>query len=287
MRLAGSEETEARHGFEVSLEAVRGFGFDKVEGLGNDFVVVQAESEGGFDAGLVASVCDRRFGVGADGVLLVLPARDGGSARMKVLNADGSVPEMCGNGVRCVALVLAAREALTRGELVVETDSGPRVCAFERDGRTADVDVDMGVVRVTGERTLVVDGESLPFTLADAGNPHAIAYRDDPTRDLPRFGLPVATHASFARGTNVELVRWRGGALEVAVWERGVGPTLACGTGACAVAAVACARGEAVSGAPVTTRLPGGDLVIRHDTATGRTRMRGPARIAFRGEWPA
>ena len=193
---------------------------------------------------------------------------------------------MCGNGLRCVALVVAERGGSSAGEVVIETDAGLRVCrvsATTPDGCV--VDVDMGEVRVVSERTLGVGGLSLDLTLADAGNPHAIVYRDDPEKDLGAVGLAVATHPSFVRGTNVELVRWVGDVLEVAVWERGVGRTLACGTGACAVAAVACARGEAESGAPIRVRLPGGELVVTHDVSTGRTRMRGPARRVFRGEW--
>jgi len=104
-------------------------------------------------------------------------------------------------------------------------------------------------------------------------------------KDLAELGPALATHTSFERGTNVELVRWRGDVLSVAVWERGVGPTLACGTGACAVAAVAVGRGEAASGARIRVGLPGGELTVTHDATTGRTRMTGPARRVFTGEW--
>ena len=258
--------------------------FEKFEGLGNDFIVVSAESEAGFDCARVRTLCDRRFGIGADGVLLVLPAASGGAARMRVLNADGSVPEMCGNGLRCVALYVAERRGMTAGEVAIETDAGLRRCVLERDGDTGDVDVDMGVVRALGDRTLTIGGIDVTFSLADAGNPHAIAYREAPAEDLAGLGPFVATHPSFERGTNVELVRWVDRVIEVSVWERGVGPTLACGTGACAVVAVACARGEAKSGEAVRVRLPGGDLVITHDRETLQTRMRGPARRVFRGE---
>jgi diaminopimelate epimerase len=257
-------------------------GFEKFEGLGNDFILVTLEAEADFDRASVPRLCDRRFGVGADGVLLVLPSANG-AARMRVVNADGSVPEMCGNGLRCVALLVAEQLGHHNGELAIETDAGVRVCLFERRGDEGVVDVDMGVVRVVGQRALNVAGVLLELTLADAGNPHAIAYREEPETDVLVLGPPVATHASFAEGTNVELVRWRDGAIEVAVWERGVGRTLACGTGACAVAAVACGRGEAKSGAPVRVRLPGGELLVTHDASTGATRMKGPARRVFRG----
>ena len=258
--------------------------FEKFEGLGNDFLLVSPETEGAFDRTLVPRLCDRRFGVGADGVLLVLPPSGEGVARMKVLNADGSVPEMCGNGLRCVALLVAERLGIESGEVAVETDAGARTCRVVRSPAGAVIDVDMGVVRVTGERTIAVGGLSFDLTLADAGNPHAIAYRDDPERDLDVAGLLLATHASFPRGTNVEFVRWRDGAIDVSVWERGVGRTLACGTGACAVAAVAAGRGEGEPGRPLRVRLPGGELSITHDRETGLTRMVGPARRVYRGE---
>ncbi len=260
--------------------------FEKFEGLGNDFIVVSVPVDAAFDSAEAVRLCDRRLGVGADGVLLVLPPIAGGAARMRVLNADGSVPEMCGNGLRCVALFVAEQQGVSEGELTIETDAGMRTCRFETTGDAGEVGVDMGVVRVIGHRTVAALGAAVELTLVDASNPHAVVYRDNPAQDLEAMGPMLATHPSFDRGTNVELVRWRQDALEVAVWERGVGRTLACGTGACAVAAVACARGEATSDVPIRVRLPGGDLLVTHDQQTGRTRMVGPARRVFRGEWP-
>jgi diaminopimelate epimerase len=259
--------------------------FEKFEGLGNDFIIVTAEADSRDARALAPRMCDRHFGIGADGLLFVLPPSGGGAARMKVVNADGSVPEMCGNGLRCVALFVAEQRDMTEGELVIETDAGLRACRFEREGDSGEVDVDMGVVRVLGPRVLTVNDVAIEMTLADAGNPHAVVYSADPEKDLAAEGPPLATHASFERGTNVELVRWQGAVIEVAVWERGAGRTLACGTGACAVAAVACARGEVKSGEPVRVRLPGGELLVTHDRVSGQTRMKGPARRVFRGEW--
>ncbi len=264
--------------------------FDKVEGLGNDFVVLAVEDERGVAVERARRICDRHFGVGADGVLFLLPPRDGGAARMRVVNADGSVPEMCGNGLRCVALLLAASRDIREGEVVVETDAGRRACQVTRGARLRDdgvVDVEMGVVRVEGCATETVEGLAVDIVLADAGNPHAIVYRDDPEADLASLGRLIATHPRFAGtgGRNAELVRWNEGVLDVHVWERGAGPTLACGTGACAAVAVACARGEVASQNPVNVRLPGGVLVVTHDGATGLTRMKGPARHVFHGVW--
>ncbi len=257
--------------------------FDKCEGLGNDFVVVQVESEAAFDLAAVPGLCDRRRGIGADGVLVVVPPRDPtAAARMRVHNADGSVPEMCGNGLRCVALLLS--EQRHTEQVVIETDAGLRSCRVTRTANGVRVEADMGRVSLVGTRTLEVGGRKLELTLADAGNPHAIAYAVELEPDIDTLGPLVATHPSFERGTNFELVRWREGGLETVVWERGVGRTLACGTGACAVVAVACSRGEVKSGAPVRVRLPGGELVVTHDARSGRTSMEGPARRVFRGE---
>jgi diaminopimelate epimerase len=206
---------------------------------------------------------------------------------MVVLNADGSVPEMCGNGLRCVALFTADSTRSSLDAVTIETDAGSRSCRVHRHDGLVLVDADVGVVRVLGQRTLTVAGNPVLLTLADAGNPHAVVYAEDPGRALDLLGPALVGHSSFEHGTNVEFVRWTNGVLEVAVWERGVGPTMACGTGACAVAAVACARGETLSSSPVRVRLPGGELLVTHDPTTGQTRLVGPARRVFTGEWLA
>jgi len=254
--------------------------FEKYEGLGNDFIVVDAPDEGLMPPERVTRLCDRRFGVGADGVLLVLPPRSPGcDARMVVINADGSIPEMCGNGVRCVALHVAEARGWIRGTVRVETDAGERACTLDETGM---VTVDMGVVRVLEERTLEVEGRSLILTLADAGNPHAVLFGAFARSEVERLGPRLATHGSFPRGTNVEFAAVERDGIDLVVWERGVGITLACGTGACATAAVACQKGLAARGRPVTVRLPGGrlDVTLGDD---GRTTMRGPARRVFSG----
>jgi len=256
--------------------------FDKYEGLGNDFIVVAAHDESTVDAAFARRVCDRHFGVGADGVLLVLPPRDATrAARMKVINADGSVPEMCGNGLRCVALHLARARRLDRGELHIETGAGDRACEIAGD----QVTVDMGLVTVVGPRELVVDGEMVASTLADAGNPHAILFGDFSRERVERLGPQIATHVAFAAGTNVEFARVAGGGIDLVVWERGVGITLACGTGACATAAVACSAELVPYDQAVDVRLPGGTLFVTIEQATGRAIMRGPARHVFRGSY--
>lgn len=248
--------------------------FDKYEGLGNDFLVVEGEADD-FSEARVARLCDRHFGVGGDGVLVV--SRAGDKPRMVVKNADGSRPEMCGNGLRCVAMHLAR----TSGErdLVVATDAGDRACVLE--GETVAIDMGRGVLGDPVELDL---GRPLHFRRVSMGNPHAVTF--DPVTDdeFRRWGLALATHPAFPEGANVEMVDVRGPKeLVVRVWERGVGPTLACGTGACAVAVAAAVEGRAPFDEEITVRLPGGPLAIAVAKDL-RVRMRGPARRVFSGE---
>jgi diaminopimelate epimerase len=266
--------------------------FAKYEGLGNDFVVLGAADERELSSELgafAARLCDRRRGIGADGVLLILPPRDTAcDARMKVVNADGSVPEMCGNGLRCVALHVARARRMQHGELLFDTDAGPRACTIDdTDGRGM-VTVDMGIVRAAGKRELDVGGERVEAWLADAGNPHAIVFGEASRARAEAIGPTIERHPSFPRGTNVEAARVdaAAAAIELVVWERGVGITLACGTGACATVAVACARGLLPYGRRTTVNLPGGalEITIAED---GRCTMRGPARHVFAGQLPA
>ena len=264
-----------------------GLGFHKYEGLGNDFVLVEAEREETVSPALARELCDRRFGVGADGVLLLLPARTSGAdARMKVLNADGSVPEMCGNGLRCAVLHHARSRGRHSGEVTFDTDAGLRPCVVDDENGRGLVTVDMGVVRVTGEVTLDLGEagahDAWELTLADAGNPHAITTRPAKRAVINAVGPWLATHSRFPAGTNVEFAVYRKGAVDLVVWERGVGVTHACGTGACATVAVGVSRGVVDVGEEVTVNLPGGPLsvTIRED---GRAIMRGPAHHVFSG----
>jgi diaminopimelate epimerase len=255
--------------------------FEKYEGLGNDFLVVEASSDAAVSPADARAWCDRRRGVGGDGVLLLFPPSPAGGsadARMRVINADGSIAEMCGNGLRCAALHLARQRRADRGELVVETDAGLRSCTFERQGDAALVLADMGVVRVLGDEAIAQDGRSVAVTRVDAGNPHAVVFRRIAANELEALGAPL----SAVSGANVEFA-WRDDAtMAVLVWERGAGATLACGTGACAVVAAATSKGM-IAEPVVRVRLPGGELEVRHDPRTGQTSMRGPARRVFSG----
>jgi diaminopimelate epimerase len=259
--------------------------FDKYEGIGNDFLVVQAESERALGPEQARALCDRHFGVGGDGVLLsVPPVTAGAHGRMVVLNADGSRPEGCGNGLRCVALSLARKTGQSKAAFIIDTDAGPRTALVENHGDLADVTVSMGKATREGEVRALHRGEELVFQRISMGNPHAIVFDVGCSeQELDELGPRVS--ASLQGGSNIEIARATGpAAFDVLVWERGVGRTLACGTGAAAVAALAALTGRAPYETPITLRLPGGPLeltVSREDLAVN---LRGPARFVFSGE---
>ncbi|MCC6559018.1 MAG: diaminopimelate epimerase [Polyangiaceae bacterium] len=252
--------------------------FEKWEGLGNDFVVLEGIE---MTPDAARRICDRRRGVGADGVLVV----DRAAPRMVVWNADGSRPEMCGNGLRCVAAYLASRggaEALS-----IATDAGPRRCEVAAAGGDRwDVAVEMGRARLGEPLVVSALGREHRFVGVDVGNPHAVTFEPYSEELIDSVGPRVAT--APAGGVNVEFCRMggAGGArrIEVTVWERGVGRTLACGTGACAVAAAACEMGLAQLGEPIDVALPGGELRVTVSPGTRELSMRGPARRVFSGE---
>lgn len=259
--------------------------FEKWQGLGNDFILVVGDAKRPPSAEEVRHLCDRRFGVGADGVLVIEGAATP-RPRMVVYNADGTRPEMCGNGLRCVAGFVADAGSPSV-EVIVDTDAGEKRCRVDR--LSADeviVTVSMGVAAPGPDLVVPAYGVDHRFTGVDVGNPHAITFEPYDDAAIDEIG-PIAA-ASPRDGTNVEFCRVDRRAstprIEVAVWERGVGRTLACGTGACAATAAACDAGLAPWGVPIRVALPGGELEITVERATRALTMRGPARRVFRGE---
>lgn len=260
--------------------------FEKWQGLGNDFVIV----EEAVDPERAQRLCDRRFGVGGDGVL-ALTGSDR-ELRMVVINADGSRPEMCGNGLRCVVGHIARRRGLDEGEIVVTTDAGNKRCAFRRTGEGYEVRVAMGVAELGEVFTFEHGGKTWRFTPVDMGNPHAVTFDEHTDVELDAVGPALQKHRPG--GVNVELCRLVEGRLvegrlveggiDVIVHERGVGRTLACGTGACAVAAAACHLGHVRHDAAVPVRLPGGRLEITVASGSREITMVGPATRVFGGE---
>ncbi len=259
--------------------------FTKYEGLGNDFLIVDAALDVPLGAEQVAALCDRHFGVGGDGVLLVTPPKSLGSrATMVVLNADGTRPEMCGNGLRCVALHLALQDRAHGVSFILDTDAGPRLVAVERAEQHGSVSVGMGRGLPEADLSFVFGDKELTFNRVSMGNPHAISFDTGfGTTELDELG--PALSAQLSAGTNVEIVTARGPlALDVIVWERGVGRTLACGTGACAVAVAAARQGRVPFDTEIEVRLPGGPLHIIVSRETLDVTMRGPAKRVFSGE---
>ena len=267
----------------IKSRAAMGIAFAKYEGLGNDFVVVEADREDAITPDLARRVCDRRFGVGGDGVLLLLPPTSTGAhGRMRVLNADGSVPEMCGNGLRCAVLHVARQKKLST--ISFDTDAGVKECRVDDAKGEGIVTVDMGVVRFVEDVSVEVDGDTWELALGDAGNPHAITTVTTTPAGMEKVGPQIERHPRFPNGTNVEFAKYRGDEIDLVVWERGVGITHACGTGACATVAVGVAKGWSKRDAEVKVHLPGGTLfvTIRKDD---HAIMRGPARHVFSGSY--
>jgi diaminopimelate epimerase len=284
--------------------------FTKVQGIGNDFVVVdlrpgrpgaQAGGPSPQDPGAVRAICDRRFGVGADGVLAILPSQVG-DARMRVLNADGSEAEMCGNGLRCVAKVLYDSDpAMRRPTLRIETGAGILGCATEaKDGLVTGVTVDMGRPRLTRSEIPLAPAGDAPalreaitardrtfrFTGVSMGNPHAVIFvdGDEDLRALAEaYGPTLEVADRFPKRTNVEFARVRGKEIDLVVWERGCGITLACGTGACATAVAAALEERLPLGGETPVHLPGGTLRILVAKDYGGVKMSGPAETVFAG----
>jgi diaminopimelate epimerase len=271
--------------------------FAKYHGLGNDFVLVDRRSSGEpVTSEQAIRLCDRRRGIGADGVLTILPAATG-AARMRVTNADGSLAQMCGNGIRCVARYLAEEAGVAGEVLAIESDAGLRSCRLvRRRGKVAEVEVDMGAPELEASRIPVQAGpgrfvrqpialpdETLQGTAVSMGNPHLVLFFVSPSA-ASKLGPLLERHPMFPERTNVEFARREGDGLSVAVWERGVGITAACGTGACAAMVAAVLEGLLPAGDERPVRLAGGTLHVRVTGDLSRVFMRGPAVRVFAGE---
>jgi diaminopimelate epimerase len=254
--------------------------FAKWQGLGNHYLVVETAAWPlPITPARARRLCDPSFGVGGEGILEV--DLRGPRPRMVVWNPDGSCAESCGNGIRMVARYLEERRLLP-GDGVIETGAGPVRVRLLGDGR---VEVAMGRARFpVGERreALDVDGARVEFAEVSLGNPHAVIEHPDPDQVVRALGPAIEVAPRFPERTNVEFVRTDGPAeITMRVWERGVGETLACGTGACAAAVAAVRLGGLAS--PVTVHLAGGDLVVAVDHDLEVT-MTGPAEAIYEGE---
>lgn len=267
-----------------------------MQGAGNDYIFFDCFDEGIYEPEKLArTLSDRHFSVGGDGIILVerSAVADG---RMRMFNADGSEGKMCGNGLRCTGRFLYEQKGIEKSELTVETASGvKKLAVFLKDGAfyaTADMGEAEWIpakipIRMRGERVinrpLTVNGERYFVTCLSYGNPHCVVFCDEFAEDFAKVGRAFETHEAFPEGVNTEFVKVLGeNELEMRVWERGSGETLACGTGACAAATAAVIGGFCREGENITVRLRGGRLAVRY--LGGRAYLTGPAETVFTGE---
>ncbi|MEY8427056.1 diaminopimelate epimerase [Lachnospiraceae bacterium 46-15] len=272
--------------------------FTKMQGIGNDYVYVNCFEEKVENPGeLAVKVSDRHFGIGSDGLILIKPSKNA-DFRMEMYNADGSEGAMCGNGIRCVGKYVYDYGLTEQTSIRVETKSGVKYLDLTvEEGKVSQVRVNMGApelfppkipVLADGDKALdapiMVDGREYRMTCVSMGNPHAVVYLDDVKNlEIEKIGPRFEMHPCFPDRVNTEFVRViDGSTLEMRVWERGSGETLACGTGACAVAVASILNGY-VSG-EVTVKLLGGDLKISWDEQGNIVYMTGPAAVVFDGE---
>lgn len=269
--------------------------FTKMEGLGNDFVVVDATSAPfALEPTDIRRLADRRFGVGCDQVLVVEAARDGADFRYRIFNADGSEVEQCGNGARCFVVFVREHGLTAKREIRVETAGGVIIPRLEDDG---EVTVDMGVPRFRPDEVpftggmgsvtepLEVGDARLEVSVLSMGNPHAVQVVDDvDTTPVAKLGPAIEEHPRFPRRVNAGFMQIIDRAnIRLRVWERGAGETLACGTGACAAVVAGIRRDLLDARVRVSTR--GGDLVVGWQGGGAAVTMKGPARTVFEGEW--
>lgn len=275
--------------------------FTKMHGIGNDYIYVNTFDEAVADPSALAVAMARpHVGVGADGLVLIT-ASDAADFGMRMFNADGSEGEMCGNAVRCIAKYVYERGLTQKTRLTLATKAGIKALDLRIDaGRVAQVRVDLGEpvlapaaipVDLPGERVidqaLTIGGQTWRMSCVGMGNPHAVVFVDDPaTFDVHGIGRQIEHHPLFPRRTNVEFVRVHSRErLEMRVWERGSGETLACGTGAAAAAVAAVLEGRAERS--VRVRLLGGELQVTWDEGDNHVYQSGPASFVFDGVWLA
>ncbi len=276
--------------------------FTKLHGAGNDFLIVDGHERERDWAKLASRICDRHFGVGADGLLVALPS-EAADLRMRLFNADGSEAEVSGNGLRCFVKFAVERglAALDDGAMTVETLAGVlRAEATVDAGRVELVRLNMGRPRFAPQEipvaieaeppltdlSLDVDGQTLSVTCLSMGNPHAVLFSEQPVAEYPleTIGPKVEVHPLFPQRVNFEVARVLGrDRIETRVWERGVGLTLACGSGASAV--LVAARLQNLVDDRAELQQPGGTLTLEWD-GRGEVYLTGPAEEVFEGEWP-
>ncbi|MBS1473867.1 diaminopimelate epimerase [Massiliimalia massiliensis] len=272
--------------------------FTKMHGCGNDYIYFDCFEQDIKDpAELSVRLSKPHFGIGGDGIILICPSQTA-DAKMRIFNLDGSEGKMCGNGIRCVGKYLYDSGRVQKTPIAVETLSGMKLLHLTvEQGAVASVAVEMGKAEFSPEkiparlegteivaRKVEIGGREETVTCVSMGNPHCVVFRDDiESLDLEEEGKRFEHHPIFPEGVNTEFVRVvNPRLLQMRVWERGSGETLACGTGACAAAAAAVKNGYSPSGTPITVQLLGGSLDINYTEET--VWMTGEAKTVFTGE---
>ncbi|MBL7684587.1 MAG: diaminopimelate epimerase [Deltaproteobacteria bacterium] len=266
--------------------------FTKMHGLGNDFIVINDFDNQIPDLSKQARIlCDRRFGIGCDQLLIVKPS-EVADAKMLIFNADGSEVEMCGNGIRCFAQYVRKHGIVSQDEMVIETLAGLIKPVLKGNL----VEVDMGEPVLSGpeipvnlagmviSKPLQIEGQTYDITCVSMGNPHCVIFVEDVSAvPLEKIGPRIEHHELFPKRTNVEFVHVLNKRhIQVRVWERGSGITLACGTGACGTAVAAVLNG--LTERQITVQLPGGNLEIHWSEKDNHVYMTGPGVEVFTGE---
>ena len=271
----------------------------KMQGLGNDYIYIHcAEDQVPDPAALARRISDRHFGVGSDGLVLILPC-DQADFRMRMFNADGSESEMCGNASRCIGKYIHDRGLSDKEEIRLMTGAGIRILKLNvKDGKTQSVRVDMGEPELEASRIPVlmpdgrvidapaeVKGQTFRMTCVSMGNPHAVIFVEDADSfDVHGYGAALEVHPLFPRKTNVEFATVKDRQhLRMRVWERGSGETMACGTGACATLVAAVLNGLCERKAVL--ELNGGLLTVEWDPETNHVYQEGPAEFVFDAEY--
>ncbi len=272
--------------------------FVKMHGIGNDYIYIDCfRNPAPPDPSALSIAMSRpHFGVGSDGLVLILPS-DVADGRMRMFNKDGSEGDMCGNAIRCVGKYMHDTGLISGNRLTVETRAGIKALDLTvRDGVCTHARVDMGAPDFAPEAIPVAapghhvtidmpGGERLRFTCVNVGNPHAVTFDLYPEDDrFYRYGPWLENHSVFPKRANIEFARVVDeGHIDMRVWERGSGETMACGTGA--TATLVAAASDGLCGRKADVRLPGGTLTIEWDERTNHVFMTGPATVAFTGEW--
>ena len=274
--------------------------FTKMHGLGNDFIVVDDESRLPENASdLAIELCNRNFGIGADGLVYILPS-DRADFQMRIINSDGTEAQQCGNAIRCVAKYVYDHKKISKQSLTIETIGAgvQQVELFIKNDIVTHVCVDMGEPVLEGlnvpttidkakviNESMFLDEYEFKFTAVSMGNPHCVIFEEDiASCDIVFWGRKIEVNPLFPQKINVEFVSVISeNHLEMRVWERGVGPTLACGTGACASLVSAVLNG--LSKRKATVSLKGGDLDIYWNEENNHVYMTGSATEVYQGEF--